>query len=507
MTGLGAPLLASAPWLLVVALCFAAAASPVPRARSVAALFALTLATGVGRWLLVPFNFFHQNGHGPEHVERAIGAISIGFGPGEHELFHGAIALAPRDPEASVAAVQSLLAMLSPACAWMIARAVGARGALPWALAVAVALDPMLARLARSESYLSAGSSLAFIALALTARAGVATWRRPSFLLLAVAAGAVVAQAARLHPWLWAASATAPLPLLLARGAPRRRLSAALAATLAIALTTLVTSGRAMWAAAHDDLASRLSDTLLWSLPGRLQGLLPPVLIALVALVARSRHRRSAGLAALAAALTFALFTAADLPAATHLRPWIHGAYARLYLPAWVALVAWALRDLDVTVRRSWAAAPCGALLVLGLAWARFPVERTIPVDAQEQALARGWRQQLPQTETLLWLARADVAVLRLPIYPHDDPNAPHLLPADPERLIAPHESDRRPQRYYRSSLCSTAAGAAACARFEATHRLTPIATWTLPATPSYVFEYVTPSVRVGLYRVEDDGR
>jgi len=506
MSSVGAPLLACIPWLLAVAVLFALAAMRVPSRSArltLVALGGLSLATFLGRWFLVPFRFFHQNGHGPEQVSRAVMALSGTYGPGLHELFHGAITLCRDNPELAVAVVQSLLAALSPIAAWSIARTLGGRGLLPWALALAVALDPMLARLTRSESYLGTGNALIFLAMALALRAGVFLRHRASFFCLALAAGAVVAQTARLHPWLWAATATVPLGLFFARGAWRRRLHAAFSMALVIAVVTVVTSGRALWIATHSDLSSRFSRTLRWMFPSRMGVLLAIALPLLTVSFVRARNRRSAALVVLATLLTLALYAAADLPTATDLRPWIHGAYARLYLPVWVALVTWALRDLGSSPGSRHVVAFVGLASLLVPAGVRWRVERTIPTDAREQSFVLGWRNRLPPGASLIWLTEAGAAVLRLPIHPTEGPGALRLFPANPARLLRDPVDDLPPRYYYRSSLCATRDGAPACERFEETHRLSPVVTWVLPAIPSYFVPYVGSTVRVGLYRME----
>jgi len=507
MNVLGASLLASFPWLLVAALCFALAAATRPRRVESLALAALTVATFAGRAVLTPARFFHQNGQGPLWVERALHGVFHEYGPGLMELFHGAAALRPRDPEGAVFFVQSLLAAPGPACAWLIARRVGADRPLAASLALAVALDPMLARLARGESYFGTGASLLLLAAgALSLRATRLPPTSAPFLCASLAAGAVVAEVARLHPLLWPAAALTPLVLLAGDGSLRRRARGALAASLVIAAVVAPVAGPSMWAALHSDLAARFSPSSEWGTGDRLaEWLLGPTALALVA-AALARRPLAAAPRALLVVPVVAVLVAADFPAGSQLQPWVEGGYLRVYAAALVVSVAALLRDVARTRAQSFAVALCGAALLLGPAAARHARDRVVPTDIVEQGIARSWRALVPPGATLVWLGQIDPNTLRLPIYPGADPDLREVRPVDAARLAGafsgPHAAHTY---YYRSSICSTWGGAEACAAVERRHRMTLLRSWTLPAVESYSVPYVGRVVRVALYRVEGD--
>jgi hypothetical protein len=507
MNLLGASILGSFPWLLAAALCFALAAATRPRRRDAAGLIALTVATFCGRLLLTPARFFHQNGQGPLWVERALHGVFREYGPGLMELFHGAAALRPRDPEGAVFLVQSLLAAPGPACGWLIARRVGADRALAGALALALALDPMLARLARSESYFGTGAALLLLAAgALSLRATRAPVTSAPFVCASLAAGALVAQVARLHPLLWPAAALTPLVLLVGDGVWRRRVRAAAAASGLIAMVVALVAGPSMWAALHSDLAARFSPNGEWGTALRLAERLPPFVPVVVVAVALARRRFAAGSRALLVLPVVAVIVAADFPAASRLPAWVEGGYLRLYAAALVVLCAALLRDVARTGWHSYAVALGGAALLLGPVAARFPRDRVVPTDALEQDLARSWRRLIPARAAIVWLGQTDPCTLRLPLYPDADPELREVRPGDARRL-RPSLSVHRNARtyYYRSSLCSTAVGAAACDDVERRGGLTLLRAWTLPAVESYSVPYSTAAVRVALYRVDGD--
>jgi hypothetical protein len=421
------------------------------------------------------------------------------------ELFHGAIALRPRDPEGAVFLVQSLLAAPGPACAWLIARRVGADRPLAAALALAIALDPMLARLARSESYFGTGAALLLLAAgALSLRATRAPVTSAPFVFASLAAGAVVAQVARLHPLLWPAAALTPLVLLAGDGALRRRVRAAAAAGALIAAVVAVVAGRSMWAALHSDLAARFSPNGEWGTAARLAVWFPRLVPVWVLAVALARRRFAAAWRALLVVPVVAVVVAADFPAASRLAAWVEGGYLRLYAAALVVLCAALLRDVARSRWQSYAVALCGAALILGPVAVRHRSDRVVPTDALEQELARSWRRLVPAHSSVVWLGQTDPCTLRLPLYPRADPDLREIRPIEASRLrhsLAGYRAERI--YYYRSSLCSTWTGAAACDDVERRGGLTLLRAWTLPAVESYSVPYNTAAVRVALYRVD----
>ena len=505
MDVLGACLLESVPWLLGAAFCFGVAAAPGWRAtrRDALALAGLTVASLAYRTLVFPAVYFHQNGQGPLWIERAIVGNADDYGPGVIELFHGAIALSRKDPERAVFAVQGLLAAATPACAWLLARRAGADRLLAWVLAAAVAFDPMLARLSRSESYFGTGASLLFLAAAtLCLPATRAPVKSARFVLACCAAAMIIAQAARLQPILWVASALTPLVLLVGEGSLRRRLRAALAASAMIAVVVVLSSAEAMWHAFHSDLSARMSEYLHRGFEQRciahLRWLMPLGALA----VATSQRRLRALLHLPLIPVVVAVADWADFFAATQQRAWIQAGYTRLYAPAAVVLAAALLRGASGTRARAMAVAGAVALALLAGAALRWRDYTTIPTDALEQNLARGWTRSLPYNTRVAFHCRAASLTLLLPVYPSIDPlgHQTHCIDvARPpeERLLAHGVS-----YYYRSSACSTQEAQPHCDGLERLYALEPVAAWTLPAISSYFVGYERATVRVALFRV-----
>lgn len=502
MNVLGAPLLESVPWLLAVALCFAAAASPWWRATrgDGLTLAALTLASVAYRVWAFPTMFFHQNGQGPLWVEHAILGTSDAYGPGVVELFHGAIARTPTDPDGAVFAVQGLLAAFTPACAWILARRVGADRARSLVLAAAVAFDPVLARLSRSESYLGTGASLLFMAAAMVSLPATrGPWKSPRFVLASVASAMFVAQAARLQPILWVPAALTPLALLLSEGALRRRLRGAVASALIIAAVVVSTSGGAMWRAYHSELSGRMSQYLHAAFAARYAAHLAWAAPLAVTMVLASRARRRAWLVAPLAVAVIALADWADFFAANKLPPWIQAGYARLYAPAAVALAAALTKGLARSRRGEVAVAAALAAALAVTAAVKWRGYVTAPTDAREQNLARAWIRALPDYAHVAYHCRAGSLSLVLPMHPWTDPRRRDSICLEPGRREDPPEHT---SHYYRSSACATAEGRPRCEAFEARYVLAPVAAWTLPAIASYHVPYEGAAVRVGLFRI-----
>src|SRR4029079_663902 len=92
--------------------------------------------------------------------------------------------------------------------------------------------------------------------------------------LLVVAAGFVVAQAARVHPTAWVPAALVPLVALVAPGPPARRIRETIAAAVIIAVVVAITSAPALLRVAFGQVGSKwmpvMNDQALRSLPGAL---------------------------------------------------------------------------------------------------------------------------------------------------------------------------------------------------------------------------------------------
>src|SRR5262249_5569701 len=152
---------------------------------------------------------------------------------------------------------QSVLGALVPAAVYVLARRLGARRLLSVAIAAIPVLDPVLARLAHSESYFSPIFVLLTLA-SLLCPVSADPRRHPfRFALAITSAGLLVAQAARIHPLAWAATTMVPIPLLVGPGSLRHRLRKALLSAVGITLVVVVASGGFLWSATHGPLAGQ----------------------------------------------------------------------------------------------------------------------------------------------------------------------------------------------------------------------------------------------------------
>lgn len=562
--GDGAPPL---PWLAAVGGLLGLAAASLRHGvraslRTAVAPLSLTAATFAGRALLVPEQYFHQNGQGPLWVSHALGEPSA-YGPGYAELFHLAVRHAA-DPDGALILQQGLLAALVPGAVLAQSRWLGAPLPVALALALGTATSPLLARLARGESYFAAALSL----LALASLTLAASWAEPSRsggppratraapAVGAAGAGLLLAQAARLHPLAWLPAALVPLVVGLlpeiaspgrrsaagaestvaashpassgdtapsrASGAPRRLRRAALAAALA---------GTVALSAAGPSLLDVLRGPLgaSWLGPEREGGPrdLPLWLVAaaLVAALAPVAARRAPALAARrAAARTLSATAAFDLRSAARLAdalalvvgvaivawmgnllgaapPYVHHAYLALYLPPLTAAAA-AVAAIAGARTSLPAPAVAGAVLAAatGLHAAGWPDDTRVPTDAREGGLLRAWRDTLPPDAVVVYLERADRQIVNLPLYFRRTVRLSTQAPPPDLRALGGRVF------YYRSGLCSTRRGRASCDALEARATLETVHEATLPAVPSFAdLAYEAPTVRVALYRVVDD--
>jgi hypothetical protein len=186
-----------------------------------------------------------------------------------------------------------------------------------------------------------------------------------------------------------------------------------------------------------------------------------------------------------------------DLTSAPH--PAVTAAHERTFLPALLALgAAGAGRFFRGEKRRRTVAllVVAGALLSLR---ARLSILEQ-PTDAREAAFVRGLRPKLDRGARVACLERSGSQIARLPLYagrtaarsPLSDADAGFDLSTLPE-----------PAYYFRSSLCSTAAGAPTCAALERDTKLELVAERTLSARPSMRWHaYDSEVVRVALYRI-----
>jgi hypothetical protein len=493
------------PVLFVVALVLAAIAvsarrRPRPRTLRTAALLlglgGLTLALAYG---VAGPSFFHQNGHGPNWIGYALGQ-PCPYGPGYQELFGWLARLRPSNPEPLVFACNATLAACCPPAAWLVARRTGANALLAWAIALAAALDPLLWRMAPSESYYVPCTLLPLAAAAIAL--GVPTLRAWSVrsLLAVAAATLLLAQAARVHPVAWVAVAVFPLVFLARRGAVRRTLVHAGIALAMVGVVVALACGPALLGVLSGEMGERYRQ---WRGGSGVELKTAAVVAVAVACVLLPWLRgraipRVAALAVVAGASTLGTsLLAVDVD-------WLRSAHWHPFAAAFVAAgVGVAGRFARTPGRLGVAAGLVVAAALLNVAMhARWATE--LPTDALELRLALGWRPQLREDARLVAVSTAGVMSLDLPVYERDTGvGGTPLVRLDVTGAPPGLTSFGDDVLYYRSSLCSTAAARAWCDGLESTAVLTPLSVDELPARPStHATAYDAPRIRVGLYRV-----
>jgi len=468
------------PWRLLAGLILLVAAL-----RGRASLLLLAIPIALARFAAMGSAYFHQNGQGPAWVGYAVRDDPglAAYGPGFPELFALAARAWGSDPERGVWLLQALLAACVPPATWLIARRLGAGAWVAGALACACALEPVLARLAGTESYFSTIFSLTTLATLCCALP-----LRPRELWLPVgAAGLLLAQALRVHPVAWPAALVVPLPLLLAPGSLRRRARLFALGVALLGAIAIVLAGPALAEVSRGSLGQQWLPNvrLRWELLP--QGATPYWLAGAVLLGALLRSWRgvvvaTAGVAVIAAA------TLTDLTSAPN--PAVSAAHQLLFLPAAVVLIAAAAR------RRS-AQKPLAAALALATLLAlpsRWALTRS-PTDALEAAFVRELRGKLEGR--VAYLERAGTQLSVLPLF--------HLerAPLREDDVRFELASLPGPAYYFRSSLCSTARGAPVCAELERSAELELVTERRLRALPSMRWNaYAGDEVRVALYRI-----
>ena len=226
------------------------------------ALLLLTALTWLLRGAILGPDFLHQNGQGPLWVRFAL-CMPSSYGPGYRELFGRAITAFGGEPSAALFTLQEAFAVLTPALGWLLARGVGARGSVPWALALLLACDPTLVRMAQSESYTGP------IFVLLLASGALLSWglrERRLWTVDAVAgataAGLLIAQAARIHPVAWLPAALIPLVVLVGVPAIDGRWKGWLWATAAVGAVASVGALPVLTSVAGGELGQAMIPTL-----------------------------------------------------------------------------------------------------------------------------------------------------------------------------------------------------------------------------------------------------
>jgi hypothetical protein len=501
------------PWLLLAliacALLRAAASSRCAGLRGLrrgsfrdgALMAGLSIATFALRWTLVPRAFFHQNGQGPDWIDVAWRGIQSAYGPGYAETYHWIATRSADAPEEAVFVANACVGAMIPALAYSLARLASSSRLVAGAIAALIAIAPIGARLAQSESYFVPMIWLLFVAtlsLADAARFKVRSLRFAADVTIATLA---IALDARIHPMAWVPAAVTPLVMMTTAPDLRTALRRTAAAAAVVGTGVSLLAGPTMWHVVRGSLghswmpvAGRAAVdvmSLLWVVAGA--GLLA---------LGWKTNTANRGLVALALlAIVVGIAEAADLVGQDS--PAVRSAYAGLYAPVVVAAVArgaprWLAPLLSASEARERACALAVVTLGVVLSLGSRRATSTLPTDARELSWVLGWRGSLPQSAIVYGYGHAGRRILYLPFY--DGARMPRTVRLED----GPITLATRDAYYLRTSLCSTDEGREQCEQFERSHHLVPVHQQELPAIaslPSLPFSVST--VEVALYRIE----
>ncbi len=498
----GGPERPGLPWwplfqaLLVIGL-FAGCASFVDRGRLIRVglfLFGLAAASYAIGLALHPDAFLHQNGQGPWWINYAL-CLPNEYGPGYGELFKWVAAQSPGQPDLAVFALQGLLGALWPVWAWITVRGIGGDRWLATVAAIAVALDPVVGRVVHSESYFATMTSLLFPAAAVLAVGARFSpkwrWALP---LATLAAGALIAQSARIHPLGWLPAAFLPFVVAVSDGKFRSRILQSFLVGIGIAIVVGLTSGQQMM----DVMTSRIGQS--WGPRLELDSMIklarPVIWIGLywsgfLLIFARRRIR-----AVTSGIILWALIcTAAGTNLLGHSNSSIVAALMYLQLPVAIMLVAAGLRELTRTTLQR--AVVATLVLICALMWHKSNWHRysDFPTDVLEAEFVMEHRHLLPTYSSVFYLGQAGQQRVFLPLYGECSGDSPHA-----ERGGFGQRPFRSGDYYLRSSLCFTEEGAPTCQEREAGWEFEVIATADLPAKASIGgLDYTSETVQVAL--------
>jgi hypothetical protein len=467
------------------------------RPRSaVSALVAVAAVALVLRLALGPWGPLHVNGHGPRFVAGAVGHPGdiASYGPGYHEIFAPVAALAPASPDWAIFACNALFSGLVAPLAFAIARMAGLAANVAFVAAFLLAIDPIAIRTGATEGYFApiAFFGTAAGAVMLLALREMEAGGRARAGALLVAAGLLLALAARIHPCAWVLVATVPFVVLAAdAGSPGRRLVSMLAAAAVAGGVLVCTSATALL----DVLGHIRTGTVLRpDLPSPWPLVWVALLAALYAVVAPRR-----GLAVPAAIALAAMLLTRHAFDATWI--WTQS-YLRLYL-TWPVLAALACVPPAWLRRRRLVASAAAALVVawLGLGW---PIVAGRTTEHLEYRWVREELLRLPPECRVVHLAFAGRRVLLLPTYVGPARTAVAMRAREAhtaEAAFAPGEC----VYYVRSSLCSTVEGRPECDAIERRLTLRPIARASFPETTGEreTFGHDGDAVETTIARVE----
>jgi hypothetical protein len=465
-------------------------------------VFMVTVTALVLRLALGTWGPLHVNGHGPRFVAGAVRdpADIAAYGPGYGEIFAPIAALVPTSPDWAIFACNALFSALLAPLAFGIARMTGVTASAGFLAAALLAVDPVGIRMGATEAYFAA---IAFLCTAASATMLLALYEmeaggRGRAAALLLAAGLLLAQAARIHPCAWVLAATTPFVILAGEaGSWRRRLLTCVAAAAVSGGVLLFTSSSVLL----DVLGSIRSGAVFRP---ELPSSSPLVWIALaaaayVALAPQRWLAVPAGISLAAAAMTRHAFEAS----------WIwEQSYLRLYLT--LPLIA-AIGCLPALPRRRWIVPAAATTLVL--AWIRFglPIVSARSTEQLEYRWVREQLGRLPPECRVIHLAAAGKRVLMLPTYV-GPPRAAVAMDLRRPGTIEAALSPASCLYYVHSSLCSTPDGRPECEAIEQRLTLVPVAEASFPVTREIeTFSHDGDSVETRIARVEGvdvrDGR
>jgi hypothetical protein len=446
--------------------------------------------------------FFNQNAHGPGWVQMALCRPSD-YGPGYASLFHGAASYAGVWAERGVFAAQECLAALAVGAVYVIARGAAVPRRVAFAVAIAVGIQPLLGRLARSESYFAASLWLLLLAVAALSVSGPrARVRDPRLIGGALIAGVLIAIAGTVHPVAWVPCAFAPVALMLRLGTRRQRLTVALLGTTIIGIVVAVVALPAMLDVMHGSLGRQ------WGSAGRNTSRM----VAIVATMT-TPWLATALLPRRVAAWVFPAAILLMIPIADH---FVNMFGSRSQLPpaeAWrmlfrvtslAAAVPLIARVSSRARRFTRAPSVIAALIVLlgsvvcACTWREWT---TLPTDALEARTFGPILRSLPPTRTVFFLGSSGMMADDLPLYQEctrgSAARASMTAGASPSR-IAPGDY------WFHAATCSTKIGRPYCDGIESHLVLRPLLITRLPARQSLEYlPYDRSEVVSALYHVE----
>jgi len=465
--------------------------------------FSAVALAGVVRRVAIQPAFFHQNGHGAGWVLMAQCRPST-YGPGYAALFHPAAMWGGVHAERAVFAAQELLAMAAIGAVYALARNLGNSRPVAWACTVAIGLEPLLGRLARSESYYATSLWLITMAIAALFATGprARVWDKRNWGGAALA-GLVLATAVTVHPVAWVPAAFAPAVLVLRTGRRRERIISSLGAIGLIGAVAAAIAMPSVRAVLHGQLGAQWGEAspqgarLVWvgtllaapwiallALPRRLAPWILPVSLV-VGAVTLDRMTNLFGVDShIAPAQAWRLLFAAT---------------------ALAAFLAWLARLGRLAKQRSRHAPALLAVLVgvVGVMHAvtTFRAATLLPTDALEMTVFAPWLQSLPATARLLHLGRNGDMIQELPVYSRCGFSGPKVFALDvkePPRTMLPGDY------WFHSATCSSNLARGWCDAMEHDAVLRPLHVERFPAHPSLPYlPYDAPEVLSALYHVE----